>query len=291
MKKVRHSKFKNTGVLFELLTRQITYEIMNGDTSENAKKIVKEFFNRKTELSKELELYNLLMNEKYNSETKAEKFIDAILETRQKLDTNKLSREKYNLVKRIKENFDMSAFLSSNIPNYRILASIHKVFESKKEDISDVKDIFNSRCTIVEHISSKPVSNKAQKADAVLEMYRKEDSDVRMLSHKILIKTFNDKYSKLNENQKLLLRQYINNVSNTSKFSEYYKGELKTVVTELHKLHKDICDTVTQIKLRETINQLKQIRVDRKVGDNQVSALMIAYELINEIRNVKSRIS
>jgi hypothetical protein len=38
MKRVKHSKFKNTGILFELLVRQITLEVLNGDTSEKGKK-------------------------------------------------------------------------------------------------------------------------------------------------------------------------------------------------------------------------------------------------------------
>jgi hypothetical protein len=290
MRKIKHSKFKNTGILFELLTKQITLEIMNGDKNESAKKIVQEFFSNKTELNKELKLYNLLMNEKYNSETKAEKFIDAINEARTKLDEKKLSKEKYNLVKEINEKFNMDDFLSSPITNYRELASIYKMFEATKMDVDDIKDVFNSKYTIVEHISTNSTP-KPQKEDAVLESYRKEDADVRLLSHKMLIQSFNQKYSSLNENQINLLRNYINNVSNTSKFSDYYKQELKEVVTKLHSLHTGISDKVTKIKLKETINQLKQIRVERKITDNQVSALMIAYEIINELNDVRKRLS
>ena len=84
MKKIKHSKFKNTGFLFELLTRQITLEILNG-SEEKAKGIIKEFYGRGTELSKELRLFNLLINERYNTESTAEKFIDAILEAHTKI--------------------------------------------------------------------------------------------------------------------------------------------------------------------------------------------------------------
>ena len=111
MKKIRHSKFKNTGFLFELLTRQITYEVLNG-SEEKSKQIIKEFFAGKTELAKELRLFNLLINEKYNTESKAEKFIDAILEAHTKLDYTKLKKEKYHLVKAIKETFEITNFLS-----------------------------------------------------------------------------------------------------------------------------------------------------------------------------------
>ena len=160
MKKIKHSKFKNTGFLFELLTRQITLEILNNAPVEKAKKIVQEFFGGKTELAKELRLFNLLTTEKYNSESKAEKFIDAIIETRTKLDETKLLREKYNLVKAIKENFDIEEFVASPVSNYRVLASVHKIFEAKIQDVTNVKDVFDAKITLVEHVSTTQTSIK-----------------------------------------------------------------------------------------------------------------------------------
>lgn len=289
MKKIKHSKFKNTGFLFELLTRQITLEILN-NSQEKAKKIVSEFFGVKTELSKELRLFNLLINEKYNTESKAEKFIDAILEARTKLDEQKLIKEKYNLIKSIKENFDIDSFLASPVTNYRVLASIHKLFEAKKSDICDIKDIFDSKITIVEHISTSTPKLK-QKEDRLVEDYKKQEKDLRLLTYKILVETFNKKYSNLNNSQKNLLREYINNITNTSKFGEYYNLELKNVVTELHSIYTKINDKVTKIKLKETINVLKTQKIGKKITDEQVSSLMMAFELIKEIENVKKRIS
>ena len=128
MKKVKHSKFKNTGILFELLVRQITLEVLNGDATEKAKHIVKEFFSAKTELNKEHRLYELLLREKYNSESRAEKFIDTINEAHSRINQSKLQREKYNLIKKINESFNMDDFLSSPITNYKVLASIYKIF-------------------------------------------------------------------------------------------------------------------------------------------------------------------
>jgi hypothetical protein len=287
MKKIRHSKFKNTGVLFELLTKQITLEILNNSPKENAKEIVKEFFSGKTELNKELKLYNLLLNEKYNSENKAEKFIDVVLEARTKIDEKKLTREKYNLVKSIKENFEMSRFLSSPITNYKVFASIHKLFEAKKNDSVDIKDAFNSKYTIVEHISTNPIRSKEDKKDMVIESYKAQEKDLRMLTYKILVETFNKTYTNLNDKQKSLLREYINNVTNTSKFGDYYTDELKKTITELYTLYMAITDKVTKIKLKETINVLKKQRVGKKITDNQVSSLMLSYELIKEIKNVR----
>ena len=284
MKKIRHSKFKNTGFLFEILTRQITLEVLNG-SEEKAKDIVKEFFSGKTELAKELRLYNLLINEKYNSESKAEKFIDAILEAHTKIDYSSLKREKYNLVKSIKENFEINNLLSSPVTNYKILASVHKLFEGKKNDILEVKDIFDSKQTIIEHISNTTPSLK-KKEEKLVEDYQKQEKDLRLLTYKILLETFNKKYTNLNESQKGLLREYINNITNTSKFGEYFEKELIKTITELHTMYKGMKDKITKIKLRETINVLKKQKIGKKITDEQVSALMMSYELVKEIKSV-----
>ena len=287
MRKIRHSKFKNTGFLFEILTRQITLEVLNG-SEEKAKDIVKEFFSGKTELAKELRLYNLLINEKYNTEPKAEKFIDVVLEAHTKIDYLKLKREKYNLVKSIKENFEINNLLSSPVTNYKILASIHKLFEGKKDDILEVKDVFDSKQTIIEHISNATPSLK-KKEEKLVEDYQKQEKDLRLLTYKILSETFNKKYTNLNESQKGLLREYINNITNTSKFGDYFEKKLIETITELHSMYKEMKDKITKIKLRETINVLKKQKIGKKITDEQVSALMMSYELIKEIKNVNGK--
>ena len=288
MKKIRHSKFKNTGFLFELLTRQITLEVLNG-SEEKSKEIIREFFAGKTELAKELRLYNLLINEKYNSESKAEKFIDVILEAHTKLNYSKLKREKYNLVKAIKESLDINSFLSSPVTNYKILASVHKLFEAKSINVTDVKDVFDSKLTLVEHISKQSSSSLKEKEDKLVEEYRKQEKDLRLLTYKILVETFNKKYTTLNQDQKSLLREYINNVNNTSKFNEYFESSLIKTITELHSMYKEMEDKITKIKLRETINVLKKQKIGKKITDDQVSALMMSYELVKEIKNVNGK--
>ena len=288
MKKIKHSKFKNTGFLFELLTRQITMEILNG-SEEKAKGIIKEFYGKGTELSKELRLFNLITNEKYNSESKAEKFIDVVLEAHTNLSQIKLQREKYNLIKSIKENFEITNFLASPVTNYKILASIHKLFEGKKNNVTDVKDIFNSKLTLIEHISTQSTTTLKVKEDKLVEEYKKQEKDLRLLTFKILTESFNKKYTTLNESQKGLLREYINNVTNTSKFNEYFESELIKTITELHSMYKGMKDKITKIKLRETINVLKKQKLGKKITDEQVSSLMLSYELIKEIKNVNGK--
>jgi len=287
MKKVKHSKVKNTGVLFELLVRQITLEVLNGDKTENAKKIVREFFAPGKELNKELRLYELLLNEKYSSEVRAEKFVDTVCEAYGKINEGKLNKEKYNLIKAIKESFDVEQFLASPISNYKVLASIYKVFEARKADGYDIKDTFNSKITLIENITSKPVQKDSSKneVDVLVEMYKKEDTDIRLLTYKILIETFNKKYTNLDTKQKTVLREYINNINNTSKFKEYFSEEITKTISELNKVGKKICDKVTSIKLNETISVLKSQKMGRMISDNQVAVLLLSQELLKELKS------
>ena len=288
MKKIKHSKFKNTGILFELLVRQITFEVLNGDKKENAQKILKEFYSQKSELGKELKLYQMLSEEKYKSENRAEKFIDTILEARKRIDLKRLTKEKYNLVKKIQESFDIQQFLSSPITNYKVMASIYKIFESQNQKDYDIKDVFNAKYTIVEGLMGTELKNKQKLVeDKTISEFRKQSKEERFLTYRVLLENFNKKHRKLNESQKTLLKNYINNVSNTSKFKEYYTQQLKEVITQLAKQHKEVKDKVTKIKLKETINVLKNNKIGRVVSDNQVSAMMIAFELISEIKNVR----
>ena len=288
MKKIKHSKVKNTGVLFELLVRQITLEVLNGDKTENAKNIVKEFFASGTELNKELRLYDLLLKEKYNSESKAEMFVETVSQAHSKLNVAKLSKEKYNLIKEINSKFELEQFLTSPITNYKVLASIYKVFESKKSENYDIKDVFNSKITLIENIISRPTSNKVEPVSdstKLIETYKKQDKDLRLLTYKILVETFNKKYTNLDEKQKGLLKEYINNMSNTSKFKDYLAVELPQIVKELKEIKSKISDKVTTIKLAETISILEKMKIGKTVTDNNVSSIMLSYELIKELKS------
>ena len=285
MKKIKHSKFKNTGFIFELLVRQITSEIMSANKSV-AESILKEHFNGKKELSKELKLYQYLINEKYNSEAKAEKFIDTILEARKRLDEKKLIKEKYNLIKQIKETYGLDEFIKSPISNYKTLASIYKIFEVvTTNEQYEPTDIVNSRFTIAESIINSSIQNKdARIKDAVLEEYRKQDEDLRAISYKILVENFNSKYKNLTNEQKSLLREYINNINNTGKLNEFVGNEVSKLVTGLKEVGSKISDKVTQIKLAETISNIKKIKSVKKVREQHLSAMMMTYELLNELK-------
>jgi|TARA_Y100000310_G_scaffold137463_1_gene136394 hypothetical protein len=284
-RKLKHSKIKNTGILFELLTRQITADVLAGKSTKSVK-IVKKYFNENSELGKELQLYRLLLEKHYESENRASQLLDAVLESRQRLSNSKLRREKYNLIKEIKENYNASDFFNGRITNYRLLASVYNIFLVESTPIIfNPEAVIDSKFTILEHITSKKVSSKEAK-EKVLKEYNKSDKDLRLLAYEILVDKFNQKYKTLNEAQKNLLKNYINNVSNTNSLRDFVDEEAQKLETELKVNLPKVTDQVTKIKLTEAINQISNLTRGKLVNEKQVLTLMRYYELVKELENV-----
>ncbi len=283
--KLKHSKIKNTGILFELLTRQITADVLAGKSTKSVG-ILKKYFNENTELGKELELYKLLSEKNYTSEAKATDLLHVVIKQRQKLSNSNLRREKYNLISSIKENYSVDDFFSGRIPNYRLLASIYNVFQSETTNKKFKADhIVNSKFTVLENITHKKIDDKQIKAK-VLKEYNKEDKDLRLLAYQILVDKFNSKYKNLNESQKKLLKNYINNISNTNSLREYVDIEVTKIKKQLEKHLPKVNDKITSIKLTEAIAQVENLTKGKIVNEKQVLTLMRYYELIKEISNV-----
>ena len=285
-RKLKHSKIKNTSILFEVLTRQITADVLAGKDTKTVG-MVKKFFNENTELGKELQLYRILSEKTYDSTAKAGQLLETVIKSRQRLSNSKLRSEKYNLIKEIKENYNVSDFFNVRIPNYKILASIYNIFQAEStNDAFDAEDVVNSKFTVLESISGKKITSKN---DNFLKEYREKDKDLRLLAYQILVDKFNSKYKSLNESQKDLLKNYINNISNTNSLSEFVDNEVLKTKTELKKHLPKVSDKITKIKLSEAINQISTISKGKVVAEKQVLNLMRYYELVKEIENVHKR--
>ena len=283
--RVKHSKIKNTGILFELISRQITVDVMNGDDKSKSVEMLKKFFNEKTELAKENQLYQVLLKENYNSSHKAEKLVDAVVKARQKLQNKKLRTEKYNLIKEVKKNYVVEDFFRARIPNYKVYASIYKKFIVETTPIVNPSEEVESTFSIIEHITrnkTKPKNTESQ----VISEFKGEDKDLRLLSYQLMVDNFNGKYKKLNSMQRNLLKEYINNISNTNSLREFINGEVKKVKEILNKILPKVDDDITKIKLSEAIKQVDTIKKGKIVKDKQVVSLMRYYELIKELHNV-----
>ena len=285
-KKLRHSKFRNTGILFELLTRQITADIIAGKDESEARNILFNYFKENTELGKEWHLYSCLINEKIKSETSAERFLDTVIDRRRKLNNKKLVKEKYNLVKKIKEQYPIDDFLKSGIKNYRLYASIYKVFEdaSTPETEFDIKEVYQSKNSIVENVIGKPTT-KSSPEDDLLRFYEQQDDEIRLLSYKFLVEGINKKYKDFDDDQKSILREYINNVSNTNSLGKFLTEKIEEVKGSLNEVNKEIQDSdVVKIKINEVIHQLDNVKPGSVVKDNQVMVVLLSYELLKEVR-------
>jgi len=277
--KIKHSKYKNTGILFELLTRQITSDTISGGDNK-ALSILKKYFNSKSELLKEYKIYNTLSTKLYKDETKATLLVNTLIEAHSKLNRSRLRREKYNLIKEIKSTYDLNNFFKAKITNYKIMASIFNLTENKDATPLSIVD---SKVELVEHITR---SSKSPKKNMVIENYNNEDKNTRLLTQKILLEKFNEKYKGLGENQKVLLQEYVNAVSNSPSLKTYINSEIKDVKKQLTKYSNTVTDKVVKIKIDEVKNMIKPLCKKSSVHDDNVSNLLNYYELVNELKSV-----
>jgi hypothetical protein len=291
MKKLKHSKYKNAGILFELLVRQVTADILNGKDDSKANNMLRKYFSENTELGRENALYRVILEEKTKDQVSADRLLDTVLRTRKKLNERSLNLQKYELIKEIKQHYPLDDFLKGSISNYKLLASIYKVFEDTVNEVeSDPREMFKARSCIVESIvaSKTPtrVISEEEKKDLV-KVYQQQNEDVRLLAYKLLVDSFNEKYKGLDEKQKILIREYINNISNTNSLRQYINTEVPEVRKQISELKSVVNNEVVKIKIDETLNQLDKITKGTLVKENQIMALMLSYELIKELKNIK----
>jgi hypothetical protein len=281
MKNLKHSKFKNTGVLFELLVRQVASDTLNNNDSKSIP-LIKKYFAKSTELAKELNLYQTLVKEHFSKEEKASHLIEAVLAAKAQLNQAVLNRQKYNLIKEIKSNYILEDFFKSKVNNYKTLAAVYKLFEYTIAD--NPTESVNNRYTIIEHITKKEIS-KSPELDE-MSAFVKQDKDVRLLSYKILVDKFNDKYSGLNEGQKSILRNYINTISDGPDLKDFIIKESVKLQKTLKTLTANVDDAVVKIKLTEVANLLKELASVKTIKDNHILNLLRYHELIKELKKV-----
>jgi len=277
MKNIKHSKYKNTGILFELLVRQIATDTLNNKDSK-ATAIIKEHFGKQTDLAKELKLYQSAIKESFNSDYKAGEFLNIILNERRKLTESTLNKQKYNLIKDIKGNFVLEDFFKYRISNYKETASVYKLFEYKNSD--NPKQYVECKSTLLEHLTGKS-QNSDKVVTAINEDYAKQPKEVRLLAWKMLVENFNNKYTNLSDKQRSILKEYINSVDNSEKLKKFVIRE----TAELQKSLKlvNITDKVTKIKINEVISLASKLKSSKVITESQVLSLLRYYELYDEL--------
>ena len=283
--KIKHSKFKNTGILFELLVRQIASDTVSNKDSA-AVGLVRKYFS-KSELAKEYKLYQVLIQPKSLSEAKAETFINSTLEASLRLNKTALRKEKYNLIKDIRESYDLEEFFKAKISNYKQYAAAFNLIEAHNSlEFTEPQQIIDNKITLLEHITRKEVNKEGVK-DRVMEEYGNMDKGTRILAYRMLLEKFNSKYATLSDRQKLTLKEFINNISNTTKLREFVNKNFGIITEEINTLIPSITDKTTQIKLAEVVTLLQPLDKTQNVKDENIISLLQYYQLIEEIKSVK----
>ena len=283
--KIKHSKFKNTGILFELLVRQIASDTISGADSA-AIGLVKKYFS-KSELHKEHKLYQALVSTKALTEGKAESLINATLEISSRLNRSALRKEKYNLIKDIRESYGIEEFFKSKINNYSQYAAAYNLIEAHNSlEFVEPSQVIENKVTLLEHITRKEVSKEDVK-DRVLEEYAKMDKGTRILAYKMLLEKFNEKYGDMSPAQKTVLKEYINNISDTGKLREFVNESYTAIKSQIVQLSKTVVDKTIQIKLNEVATFLKPLDKNQSVKDDNIIALLQFHQLIDELKSVK----
>jgi hypothetical protein len=278
---IKHSKFRNTGVLFELLVRQTTSDLINNQDSKAVKILKKHFTN--TDLGKEYSLYKTFCSPEKLSEAKAEMLISTVLEQYKKLDKEKINKLKYNLIKEIKNNYDLDNFFKAKVENYKPYASVYTILESQNSKSIDTKQILLNKINLLEHLTGTSLDN-SKASPSLVQEFMKEDKEIRLLAYKILVEKFNSKYKNFSERQKNILKEYITNVSDTKNLRVYLNEELKKLKTELKQLKDETKDQVIRIKLEEVLKFIKPLKEGHSIKDETITGILQYCDLIDELK-------
>jgi len=279
--KIKHSKYKNTGILFELLVRQITADTLKGGDSP-AIDILKEYF-IKSELSREYKLYESILKSKNLSESHANVYIETTISNSKYLNRSILKKQKYNLINEIKQHYDLVTFFGSQISDYKTLASIYTLMESSNTSSPNTKQLIANKINLLEHLTKKEQSSTEGK-DNVLQEFSTYDKDLRSLTYRILQEKFNEKYDSLNSDQKQVLKEYINSVDSAPGLRDFYNSKINELKSSLVKESNNVKDKATKIKIQEVSKMLTELDKTSKVSDDNLVDLLQYYELIKEIK-------
>ena len=279
---IKHSKYKNTGILFELLVRQVTADTLNGGQSP-ALTIIKKYF-VKSELGKELKLYETLNKTNKITEAKANLLIQTILESSKKLNRSSLRRQKYNLINEIKEHYDLDEFFKTKLTNYKPYAALYTLIEAEHTtDATNPTQLIDNKFTLLEHLST-PVIKEEKVKDEVLQEFQTYDKDVRLLTYKILLEKFNGKYSSLYESQKEVLKEFITSVDSTPKLRTFYNTRIQQLKEELAIISQTITDKAVQIKLNEVLPLIVEVEKNQSIKNENIVDLLQYCELVEELK-------
>ena len=277
---IKHSKYKNTGILFELLVRQITNDTLENKISP-AKDILQKYF-VKSELGREYRLYESLLKKTSLTEAKASITVSTLIESSKSLNRGAIKRQKYNLINEIKKHYDLTHFFNHKLPNYKPFAAFYTLLELNNSNTPNPEQLIQNKITILEHLTVASIK-ESKVRDEVMEEVNKSDKDTKLLTYKILMEKFNGKYDNLAKKQKLILKEYINSIDNAPRLKKFYTDKINEIKTELVNLNKNTKNKVTKIKIAEVVSLIKVPSKNYKLKDKDLVDLLQYCDLVDEL--------
>ena len=271
--KFRHNKKRNTAFLFEALVKELTRAVVHGenDKQKTISGLIKEHFNKKTALSRELSLYKQLYETKQFPKEIAEKLVTQIKAERDKLNETELFSEQSKLIAKINKMVGFQVY-DNFVPNYKTLATISQIFNRQIETKQKV---------LLEQELLETITGNVETKKVILE---RTDA----FTFRRFIDRFNNEYGdKLLKEQKELLSRFINNTEDDLELKLYLNEEidrLKTEIksafnTELLKENSELAKKVKQVN--ETLQRLKIQQIDEEL----VKRIMYIQQFVSEVKN------
>ena len=283
--RIKHSKFRNTGLIFELLVKQIAADTLSNRDS-SAVKILRKHFTGKTSLVKEYKMYEFIGKNKGVSQVKADAIVSTIIEISRRLNQNSLKKQKYELIADIKEAYNIDEFFAMSVRDYKPLAALYCLLEAQNNDnLINPQILIDNKTTILEHLTSAQ-QNEEEVKDTLIEEYSKYDKDLKLLTFKILLEKFNTKYKSLLPEQKNILKEFITSVNSQSRLRTLVNEEMNKIASAVRNLSAKVKDEVVKIKLDEVAKTIKPLSNKDRITDNHLVNLMQYYDLVNELKSL-----
>lgn len=282
--KIKHSKFKNTGLIYELLVKQITSDLISKKDSP-AVSILRKYYSGKSALVQEYGLYKAILEGVNLTTIRADFLVNAALKAGRALNQRELQTQKYNLISEIKEHYVLEDFFSITVKEYKPLAAFYCLLEAtRSKDLIDPQSIVNNKVTLLEHMTCRYQSEK-DVTDSLIEEFSNYDKDLRLLTFKVLLEKYNQKYSSLLGEQKAILKKVIS-LGSVRELREYVNSEFASILSEVMQIHSRMPRGIEKIKLMEAAKMLQPVPNTEKVTDEHLVRLLQFYDLINELKTL-----
>jgi len=278
---IKHSKFRNTGILFEVVVRKITSETLSGKDSPAIKILKKHFVN--TELGKEYKLYEAVFKSKNLNDSRANSILSTVLEQSKKLNRSRIRKEKYNLISELKTYYNVEDLFKTKMIDYKAQASFYTLIEAYNTDkLINPNQIIDNKVTLLEYLTSKEVARNNVK-DSILEEFKSQDKDLRTLTYHVMLEKFNTKYDNLNNKQKTILKEFIESVDNTSRLKEFYNSEVNLIKESIKSSISKVKSKVIKIKLNEVSSLIKELDKKTTIKSDHLVDLLQYHSLLEEL--------